>query len=531
MSILTNKLQLSLISISLGITQIGLSAAQPSTAIGGGYSSDTQSPTGYFCLKAISPTYKWSPSTAQISVGKAMDRESFLKELDVSATASAGIGPFKASASADYADISQQDAFSLDYYYNATYAPLSITLPRQYFAEQALSDFGLTAYKNAATFRLTCGDQFLQSETLGAELFVTLKINFDSKSDKKTFNTKFSAGFASFGVSGDTKSDIEKSNINGTLSIYAYQTGGTPGELANIFGKDTGGDYAVLQCSLKDLTACTAVMSQIQDYAGTLPKQMLWDDTAKHFTAGSGARLYKSDNDNIDYKSLGLQPTSTILTPEQEAARTDIDTVLATDIRQYAFVSSLLNTPYSIFYTKNDKENLDQIQTQLAELLGLLKDPSNGGLNCYLHPDHCVSLQTTVDALQSKLDLSPLEQFKSGFISTYTASGLHEQLVPLGSHNYVLLAENTDPRLFHMFDVAGFAQVNPRQDGVDIIIANNQGQGDSQHVQGGFLKELAPGAETYTGTIDDNRKAFTRAFTLKMIENPIADIYDTGETK
>ena len=55
--------------------------------------------------------------------------------------------------------------------------------------------------------------------------------------------------------------------LDGEVSVLAYQVGGDPSRLGNILKKDGNGTYYVISCSLQDMDSCSAAANGLLSYA------------------------------------------------------------------------------------------------------------------------------------------------------------------------------------------------------------------------------------------------------------------------
>ena len=136
----------------------------------------------------------------------------------------------------------------------------------------ALTPDGLRAYgsgdKPDPDFGITCGDMFINSFKVGAQLVLSIKLKFSSHEKKKEFDLKFGANYASFAsISIDIKKVVDQTNSTGSMTILAYQNGGNPVELAKVFNSTCGTGYCAASCSMLKLTDCDSAITGLLKYA------------------------------------------------------------------------------------------------------------------------------------------------------------------------------------------------------------------------------------------------------------------------
>lgn len=142
----------------------------------------------------------------------------------------------------------------------------------------ALNTIGRNAYKNGNNpkFGLVCGDYYFSSFTEGAMLLVALDIHFNSRNEKEKFNEyRSSASFFNFHSSSQDIQRIANTyNVKGYVVLKAYQLGGNPERLANIF-KDPKGYYYLATCDMSNIQSCVDTAHQVLDYvANDFSKQV-----------------------------------------------------------------------------------------------------------------------------------------------------------------------------------------------------------------------------------------------------------------
>ncbi len=185
----------------------------------------------------------------------------------------------------------------------------------------ALTADGLRAYGSVdrpnPRFRLICGDMFISSFKVGAQLVLSMKLQFSSHTEKESFAAKFGVGYGSFvSISTDIQKVINQTNSSGSMTILAYQSGGNPAELAKILNSSCGSNYCAATCSMQRLTDCNSAVNGLLNYAiNKFPSQVDLQDirTLSSFPLGF-AKLQS-------IKWIGLETSPTYVTKDVVSTR------------------------------------------------------------------------------------------------------------------------------------------------------------------------------------------------------------------
>jgi len=134
--------------------------------------------------------------------------------------------------------------------------------------EKVLSEYGRSVYQNGKNrlFEVICGDQIVSKADLEAVLVISFIFTHDNTTEIKELSNKFSFNFLEL-VKYDLKTELTDSkkydSIN--IEIKAFQTGGLPEKLSNIFfTKD--GSLPVVSCSPRNLEDCYKIKQAFNDY-------------------------------------------------------------------------------------------------------------------------------------------------------------------------------------------------------------------------------------------------------------------------
>lgn len=268
----------------LGITQIAKQTPVNSDVfdlhLGDGYSSFDKMSVGQTALNNLQEIpVIYSDIQNTIDLTNTVDREDLIKDLNVDISVSGGWGDFSASGSAHYLHHTEDT----DYTDNFTYLERFYTDARLDISElphdvSAFTKAAQNEYKQYGIKKFTdiYGDKFVQKLPLGALLAINIQIHFSSALDKTSFNGAIKGGFGSlFNASSTIQKVVTRSHASGSVEVSAYQLGGDPSQLPDIFKKDPSGKYHIVGCTLDNLDECSKAIGDIIDYAqGKFSKQI-----------------------------------------------------------------------------------------------------------------------------------------------------------------------------------------------------------------------------------------------------------------
>lgn len=137
--------------------------------------------------------------------------------------------------------------------------------------EKVLNEYGKSIYDNGKNriFEVICGDQVVTNADLEAVLIISFVFTHDNTTEIKELSNKFSFNFLNL-VKYELQTNFNESkkydSVN--IEIKAYQTGGSPEKLSNIFfTKD--GSLPVISCSPRNLDDCYKIKEGLNDYIKT----------------------------------------------------------------------------------------------------------------------------------------------------------------------------------------------------------------------------------------------------------------------
>jgi hypothetical protein len=380
--------------------------------LGYGYSSDYAKST-VLCLNLGATSYVGS-SQGVVSLGDQISEQTLASQLHISVNGSASAGTFSASASSSFYNSTFTGSFSQTFIYQTS---LKFKSPNYNIPQTGniLNRLGQIYQNNPIEFRKICGNKYINQLEKGGSLYILVKLNFLTQQQKQAFDASVggSVGFGS--LSASIQKSIQKMNLQGDISIKALQIGGNPSQLGKILqgGQSTA---PVLQCSFKNLTACTQTLNNVltyatgsssQDFPQQFPSTATAPDPALAGTIGYSALGYA-------YAGVPISAPSQ-LTPQVIAARN----TLASDYHQ-----TLQNLSRANFL--DGQLFSPKFQSQLQVLIQNLKFNKQlyqqAGDTCFSNLGECVAAETNAQSSAKLVNTNILNlpvktvdlQFKTG---------------------------------------------------------------------------------------------------------------------
>lgn len=184
-----------------------------------------------------------------------------------------GSGPFKADAKANFFSSSASNNYSSLFIYGGRASlsneifQLNQTTPVSPLGQSALN-IGLSQ------FRETCGNRFVQQFTTGAGLYFIVKFEFASLEQKSAFDATVGATIGAASLSASVSQAVNSLRLTGSASVRAIQIGGDAAQLFGIVGSNGANQAPIAVCALDNLTACSSLITNLLNYAATIPSQL-----------------------------------------------------------------------------------------------------------------------------------------------------------------------------------------------------------------------------------------------------------------
>ncbi|ODN41825.1 hypothetical protein [Piscirickettsia litoralis] len=401
--------------------------------IGGGYSSDTQNPAPVKCFN-VTTDYVGNKSNL-INLGDNISFSQLESSLNINVSGSGSYGLFSASASANYLHQVKEDNYSRSFSYSELINfPVSQINPAGY-STSLLNNFGRQVYSDPENFRLVCGDEIITQISTGASLYITMKMNFSSKEEKTQFDAEAKGSYSLFNASAKMQEIIKKYNMSGSVALLAYQIGGDPSKLANIFSKSPSGGYYITSCNFKNLGNCTSAINGFLSYAhDDFSKQVSMKDGN---IAGNAVPTGPYEHGTLSM--FGLNTGKTLATPEVLQARKELASSYIINTNYLNHINHLIDLTSGYGQLTATHSDLQSLQQKLAQNSLTL---NNAGSSCYQNPSSCIN--ATNQAKSNLIDISKqIEPYKYQWTYTDTYGGTTTAM-HLQSHE-LFIAQGSNP--------------------------------------------------------------------------------------
>lgn len=413
-------------------------------APGKGYSSDMQMPSSYQCFN-VSSSYQ-GPHSGYLGFADAKSLYQVQQQLNVDVDASLGIDQFSASAS--YANSIKSTDYSDSFNYYELITFLVLTIQPFGGGEDALNKRGENYYrKHFKQFGQACGDKIITQMNMGASLYATVKIHYATKEEKTEYDAKIKAGVKGIGsVSGSVQSAVSKYKLKGSIQVIAYQIGGEPARLANIFKKDPHGGYYATNCDFGDMKACNGVINGIISYAqDDFSKQVSMTNKHPHGNASPTGPYISERIDDL----LGLKEPPSYAGKAVKKARKDLAEVLK-KYRYYYKGFTRLPLYYPVPLDDTIDTEIDTLANIANQNVNTLTDSDTGAIQCFLDTQHCVDIASNLEAKLTPItaqDVSFLNQMQYRMSMSFADMDAGAYWYPTGTGNNYVALTSDDPNL------------------------------------------------------------------------------------
>lgn len=379
----------------------------PSPVLGWGWSNDNSLATGMNCLNLpLKPVFSGS-SSGIVESKNLTDLQDIEDQLNIYADGHTGIGLFSATDSAHFMQYIENDNLSETFIYRTTLSFKDANAaPRAVFGS-FLNVMGKEQWKaGPATFRQACGDSFVSQIHYGAYLYIAYQFHFLNQVDKREFDSAFTSStenLENFNTALETKA--ASLHIQGNLHIVAYQKGGDPTVLSNIFQSTNPFDpTATSRCPLSDLSDCEKVMQNIAVYASDgingFPSQLkITPDQEVPQLAADVA------NTSVDYSKLDPEyVTKSLLTSDIISARDGLGSLYNNQNSMLQRANYLTTAIQMYPYVYDDF--MATLKSDITTLISNVDILREAGYNCFQNLDQCIDGYNSAKASLGRVNQS-----------------------------------------------------------------------------------------------------------------------------
>lgn len=199
---------------------------------------------------------------SSFSLDQTMSEEQLAKELGFSIGGRARYGVVEGGAEASFLSKSTSGGFSIVLIYKANYF-----FPVKKLVSPIRSTLGSSVDHDDERWRTSCGDRFVHEIRKGANLYVSLRIDFASKTKKDEFSASFNIAGPLASANGALKTASASFDRRTRVVVSAMQVGGDVSKLTAILGGSVDGIQAYTQCTLGNFDSCANFVKNVLTYA------------------------------------------------------------------------------------------------------------------------------------------------------------------------------------------------------------------------------------------------------------------------
>lgn len=397
--------------------------------MGGTYDTTTgYTTTATSCLNAgVAGNFMISSPKAIINLSETQSLDEVLNALGINMAVTVGWGEFAVTTNYNYANSSQDDAYTLNFNYIYKYSgtatfPNSVNMQ----GESALTTSAQAVLGLPMQFRTMCGDRYVAQLDAGASVLMKLQLHFWSEEDKNYFDAHLKKVKGLDNVlaliaanTGDTRY---------TLTASGIQVGGNPTLLDNIF-INAGGSvnpsdgYPSITCSTGHgiAASCADLVNNIISYTATIESQL-----------ASPTDFYYSNPVTAKWSTLGIKAGD--VSPN-EAVLSAIQNISNLYNKDQDSIRFLIN--YSNMLENNNllspsmNQNIMNLYSLVQQILSIYSDL--GIMNCYdgFASTQCVAINSSLVSQRNQIITSNQDLFN---LLSYIENNQYTSKLLIGSN-------------------------------------------------------------------------------------------------
>jgi hypothetical protein len=362
-----------LITHNVNAATIQAATANRSGIPGSAYQSEKENVVGQECITGSIVTQGTQRST--FSFEQILSEQQAASLMGLSAGGRARFGVVEASASARFMKNSSSNKLSVSAVWMSDYL-----LPNKKLTAPTLTSLGSSVREHDTRWAETCGDQYIDEIVYGARLFFSLRVDFASEEQKKSFETEFSISGPLYSANAKLDEASKKFSRDTKVTITGVQFGGDVSKLTGVLDTSPDGQGNMIECTLGNFDRCAKVIAAAVHYAA---------DTEKGFPSQLGESSKPGpailEYRTAPYSAAGIYPVNyPYLDEANEQARMRLhdafENYLKVSVIADRLLSLRLNEPLrEKISTENDKANKN-----IASILTSSKV-------CYETPLKCVA--------------------------------------------------------------------------------------------------------------------------------------------
>jgi hypothetical protein len=397
--------------------------------IGNGYDTriEVSRPANCFKNSADPNNIKYKNWSQKLNFDESISSQEISTLTNIEITISVHFLFFSTSVTARFTVETIDTRYSMNFNFAQSFAADGIYDMSRGYGQEMLSDQAISYLKESpAKFVENCGDSFVSSAKSGGVLLVTVAFNFHSSSEKNTFAAEAAASFLGIGtISKEFEKTATKLNIDASFTIRALQIGGNTTTIASIFGMtDLVDNYAVINCVVANITACSPIINRIINYSQ--------NDFMNSFNQSNGAEMHHFGSHVETYESIGLDIKIPEFKPETVLAQKFAIDTISEDKKSLEFLNAYMNSPLFKFWKDSSATAFKSVVEQYKNAIDSFSE-NKIMISCYgANPDDlCVAVVDKVKEVHSTLDSEKLVQRLKQIYYIETSEGLEISMIPI----------------------------------------------------------------------------------------------------
>ena len=389
-------------------TEIPAGSIHGEALLGSAYQSDKQLFPGDRCLTAATIVGAGRAS-AGFTFQTSMTESQLSSELGMGLGGRARSGAVEYSASANFLKNSVSNELSVSSAWESSY---TFPVDKLVATRNDLNETGKAMLNNPERWAETCGDEYVNELTRGAQLFFSIRVDFHSTEDKQQFEARFSVSGPLAEVQGELKEASRKFSRSTTVTVSAYQVGGDISKITEIFGDDANARQGFVQCQLGNFDRCADVIQKGINYAADVhtgfPSQI-----APGTQPGSAVITYRT----AKYSAIGIYLQNYPGVSEAtKIARQEVSNAFENNFRYDVAANRLLQTRNIGDRRQAISVEKDKVERNITTILDVSETCYNQPLICWAYKQDHLKLE----AIDESVFLPP----------TFTALCLQENAFP-----------------------------------------------------------------------------------------------------
>jgi hypothetical protein len=386
---------------------------QKGAVLGQGYDCERQQFKGV-CLTGSMEFVGAQEGAVEFS--RSLSNKEVSDSLGFSLGGKARYGVTEGSMAANYALDSSSNSFSEVTTYFSRYR-----FKNQRFRYTGLTPEGSIAKGNLAggqageNWVRTCGHEFVEQITLGATLYISLKVEFTSREEKEKFSAQARIKGPAASLSAEVKGNSQSFSSTGTITIQAYQIGGAIEKLSAIFGTEkatTSPDgkevHALIACSMANPEACLSILDSAIQYATDTKDETAFPQQISPRNIGTSAGPAELSYITTPYTDVAIYSMDPLVSAGLKLARQRLSDKFEENLELYQRCRSL-NSGVTFRVSPRQKKIIDNITKSIDRNDRLIHEAAT---ICYSDLSNCISaveaaMNSIVFIDSSELDILP----------------------------------------------------------------------------------------------------------------------------